>query len=204
MVARQGDVATTAERELCAAEQSGGVLGLMAARCWMGEAQGGRGGLNEGAGVLGVRATGRAGEISGEMGGVRWRAGEGRGRRAMTGGPGAQRDGAGNVCGRRGLRLTGGPWRSDGASAGRLGENGSASVIGWLKRRCWAGGAAGPAQKVGPRGGRWVWAGKLGLGLLSISLFPNLIQTKFEFKYEFEFNPQSNKSMHQHECNTKI
>ena len=29
--------------------------------------QGGRGGLKEGAGVLGVRATGRAGEISGEM-----------------------------------------------------------------------------------------------------------------------------------------
>ena len=37
----------------------------------MGETQGGRGGLNEGAGVLGVRATGRAGEISGETGGVR-------------------------------------------------------------------------------------------------------------------------------------
>jgi len=37
----------------------------------LGEAQEGRGGLNEGAGVLGVRATGRAGEISGETGGVR-------------------------------------------------------------------------------------------------------------------------------------
>jgi len=151
----------------------------------LGEAQGGRGGLNEGAGVLGVRTTGRAGEISGEMGGVRWRAGEGRGRRAMTGGPGAQRDGAGNVCGRRGLRLTGGPWRSDGASAGRLGENGSASVIGWLKRRCWAGGAAGPAQKVGPRGGRWVWAGKLGLGLLWV--FPFLFLFLFYFSLKLNY-----------------
>ena len=48
VVARQGDVAATAERELCAAEQSGGVLGSVAVRCWMGEAQGGRGGLKEG------------------------------------------------------------------------------------------------------------------------------------------------------------
>ena len=34
--------------------------------------------------------------------------------------------------------------------------------------------------------------------------FLNLIQTKFEFKYGFEFKPHSNKSMHQHECNTKF
>ena len=33
--------------------------------------------------------------------------------------------------------------------------------------------------------------------------FLNLIQTKFEFKYGFEFKPHSNKSMHQHECDTK-
>ena len=49
VVAWQGDVAATAERELCAAEQSGGVLGLMAARCWMGEAQGGSWGFKGGA-----------------------------------------------------------------------------------------------------------------------------------------------------------
>ena len=152
----------------------------------MGEAQGGRGGLNEGAGVLGVRTTGRAGEISGEMGGVRWRAGEGRGRRAMTGGPGAQRDGAGNVCGRRGLRLTGGPWRSDGASAGRVRRKMEArGRSGWLERRCWAGGAAGPAQKVGPRGGRWVWAGKLGLGLLWV--FPFLFLFLFYFSLKLNY-----------------
>ena len=30
--------------------------------------------------------------------------------------------------------------------------------------RAGLGRAAGPAQKVGPWGGRWVWAGKLGLG----------------------------------------
>ena len=50
--------------------------------------------------------------------------------------------------------------------------------------RAGLGRAAGPAQKVGPRGGRWVWAGKLGLGLLWVFpfLFLFLFQTKFEFK----------------------
>ena len=49
--------------------------------------------------------------------------------------------------------------------------------------RAGLGRAAGPAQKVGPRGGRWVWAGKLGLGFalgfafsISLSLL-FLIQT---------------------------
>jgi len=66
VVARQGDVAATAERELCAAEQSGGVLGLVAARCWMGEAQGGRGGLKEGRRRSRVHAPDRdPGEIPG-------------------------------------------------------------------------------------------------------------------------------------------
>ena len=37
--------------------------------------------------------------------------------------------------------------------------------------RAGLGRAAGPAQKVGPRGGKWVWAGKLGFAF-SISI-PN-------------------------------
>ena len=37
--------------------------------------------------------------------------------------------------------------------------------------RAGLGRAAGPAQKVGPRGGRWVWAGKLGWGFLFSFLF---------------------------------
>jgi len=70
--------------------------------------------------------------------------------------------------------------------------------------RAGLGRAAGPAQKVGPRGGRWVWAGKLGFAFSISILFLFLIQTKVEFKYKFEFKPHSNKSMHQHECNTKF
>ena len=67
----------------------------------------------------------------------------------------------------------------------------------------------GPGGKGGPDGlSCWVgpaergWARVAGLGLslgwffffsISIySLFPNLIQTKFEFKYKFEFKPHSN------------
>ena len=150
MVAWQGDVAATAEHELCAAEQSGGVLGLVEARCLMGEAQGGRGGLNEGAGVLGVRATGRAGEISGEMGGVRWRAGEGRGRRAMTGGPGcAGREatrGAGERAERGVRRRQVGP----AAQVGRARGAGGMAV----ERACWAGVRCG-GKRDGPlRAGR--------------------------------------------------
>ena len=54
------------------------------------------------------------------------------------------------------------------------------------------------------------WVLVVGLGLFSIflsisiySLISNLSQTKVEFKYEFEFKPQSIKSMHQHECNIR-
>jgi len=41
---------------------------------------------------------------------------------------------------------------------------------------------------------RWVWV-RVRFSIYSIfiySLFPNLIQTKFEFKYKFEFKPHSN------------
>ena len=100
---------------------------------------------------------------------------------ALACGPGERR----GVAGDAGNALTCGPWRSYGASAGRLGENGSASAIGWLERRCWAGGAAGPAQKVGPRGGRWVWAGKLGLGLLWV--FPFLFLFLFYFSLKLNY-----------------
>ena len=69
-------------------------------------------------------------------------------------------------------------------------------------------------KRAGP-GLSW-WASGMGFGLgcfgfgfgFSFSFyffsFLNLIQTKFEFKYKFEFKPHSIKSMHQHECNTKI
>ena len=50
--------------------------------------QGGRGGLKEGAGVLGVRATGRAGEISGEMLGGSCASGIRRKRMALARGVG--------------------------------------------------------------------------------------------------------------------
>ena len=44
-------------REVCAAERGGGgVLGLVAARYWMGEAQGGRGDLKEAPRISGRRA----------------------------------------------------------------------------------------------------------------------------------------------------
>jgi hypothetical protein len=90
---------------------------------------------------------------------------------------------------------------------------------------CWAGSGAGPTWKEREEkelGSGWVscwarsrfagWAGH-GFGVcwvfffsISIySLFPILIQTKFEFKYKFEFNhTQIIESMHQHECNIKI
>ena len=40
---------------------------------------------------------------------------------------------------------------------------------------------------------------------LSLSSFSNKLKP-FEFKFEFEFNPstQTNKTMHQHECTTKL
>ena len=70
----------------------------------------------------------------------------------------------------------------------------------------------GEGERAGP--GCWVldwvsvgfglWVPFL-LGFLSTSYcfsIPN--SNKFEFKYKFEFKPHSIKSMHQHECNTKI
>ena len=99
---------------------------------------------------------------------------------------------------------------------------------------CWAEWGLGPrgeerGWRVGPAGlsrrggggplasglgeGTEVWAAGLGWGdglSLVLGSFSNsssllfLIQTKIEFKYKFEFKPHSNKSMHQHECNTKF
>ena len=96
-------------------------------------------------------------------------------------------------------------------------------------RACWAAGDRagpewnagqaevefGPRRELGRSGpaGRereeWAWAVGLGwgLGFLSSSISFSLlflIPTKFEFKYNFEFKPHSNKSMHQHECNTNF
>ena len=71
---------------------------------------------------------------------------------------------------------------------------------------CWAHAGVGKGR-VGLLLG---WVLVVGLGLFSIflsisiySLISNLSQTKVEFKYEFEFKPQSIKSMHQHECNIR-
>jgi hypothetical protein len=72
-----------------------------------------------------------------------------------------------------------------------------AGVLGWNER----GGPAGLLTGLG-------WFS--GLGFFSSSIFfPFLTQTKlklFEFKFEFEFKPstQTNKTMHQHECTTKL
>ena len=68
--------------------------------------------------------------------------------------------------------------------------------------RAGLGRAAGPAEKVGPRGGRWVWAGKLGLGLFSIYL--SLFYFYSKQSLNFEFKPHSNKIMHQHECDKNL
>ena len=63
----------------------------------------------------------------------------------------------------------------------------------------WSGGV-GPGELLGPRRRNWAagmgWAGaglSLVLGSFSIpSSLLFLIQTKFEFKYKFEFKPHSN------------
>jgi len=71
-------------------------------------------------------------------------------------------------------------------------------------------GRTGPRGKGGPDGLEllgWVWVSywvSIFLFYFLFFSFLNLIQTKFEFKYGFEFKPHSNKSMHQHECNTKF
>ena len=107
-----------------------------------------------------------------------------------------------------------------GWAAERAGPRGCGPRVG--AGRSWAAEGVGfglvPGEGKRP-GEEWVWAGlgrEVGCGLgfgfcfgffLSISIYSlisNLSQTKVEFKYEFEFKPQSIKSMHQHECNTKF
>ena len=65
------------------------MLGLVAARGWMGEAQGVRGGQLKAGRDLGVRAVGHAGEnLAGKLGSVSSRGRKGRGERELTCGPG--------------------------------------------------------------------------------------------------------------------
>ena len=129
----------------------------------------------------------------------------GRRRTTLTSGPGgaARRGRRVRLCGRCGLveRRASGPARDGPCGAGP-------------SRRWWAereSGAVGPGWARGKRKREGRWAGeRLGraeglgwcfgfLGSFSISFsFLFLIQTKFEFK------PHSNKSMHQHECNTEF
>jgi len=176
----------------------------------------GRGGLKEGAGVLGVRATGRAGDISGEMLGgscASWRrkGEEGDDRRARV----RRERGACERATRWGeLRrpraLAGGPERVRGEQAVRDAGLGREGALGRHrekeKRRM---GRPGKRRKMGPLE-RWVRAGLpevgpgmgfgflvLGLGwvsflLLLLFLFLFLTQTKFEFKSKFEIKPHSN------------
>ena len=97
------------------------------------------------------------------------------------------------------------------AELGRAGEK-------WCARGLKGGVRAGPKWARAERERAWARAGlgrEVGCGLgfgfcfgffLSISIYSlisNLSQTKVEFKYEFEFKPQSIKSMHQHECNIR-
>ena len=83
-------------------------------------------------------------------------------------------------------------------------------VLGWIRGKGSGPGRSGFGPDEGERwAAGWVLFGSglvVGLFFLFYFLFfsfLNLIQTKFEFKYGFEFKPHSNKSMHQHECNTK-
>ena len=96
-----------------------------------------------------------------------------------------------------------GRWGELGLAVGRAGGSGpSERGVSW---------AAGEGKKVCGLGwcGFWVAMG-LGLsfvlGFLSISPFLFLIQTitqlgEFKFKFEFTTSTQTNKLMHQHECN---
>ena len=89
------------------------------------------------------------------------------------------------------------------AGRNRLGRRRAAGAGRWLGL---AGGSKlgrGEREKEGAG-----WAGLLGFGLGSV-LSSFLFQTKlkpFEFKLEFELNSstQTNKTMHQHECNNKV
>ena len=93
---------------------------------------------------------------------------------------------------------------------------------GWFERAVRGRGGSGPAIWLGGRERRGRRPGPVsefglehglqaGLGWVSFSFsicYFNLTQPikLFEFKFEFEFNPntQTNKLMHQHECNNKI
>ena len=104
----------------------------------------------------------------------------------------------GAPCGRVGRAVEGGP-REEQAGGGELGrgtglgreKSGSRAEEKERER-----GLGRPGWVLG-----WVW---FPFSILFLSSFLFLIQTKFEFKYKFEFKPHSIKSMHQHECNTKI
>jgi len=186
--------------------------------------QGGRGGLKEGAGVLGVRATGRAGEISGEMLGGSCASGIRRKRMALARGAGPSA-GGGRDAGEPGVGgglTSGARWQAGGGRAGL--DSGERTGPGLLSARGatreQAGmepgrvrGGTGPAREekkkrvgrlaeVVGRNGFWIfWVWVRFFYFLFSFLF--LLQIKFEFKYKFEFKPHSNKSMHQHECNNK-
>ena len=161
--------------------------------------QGGRGGLKEGAGVLGVRATGRAGDISGEMLGgscASWRrkGEEGDDRRARV----RRERGACERATRWGeLRrpraLAGGPERVRGEQAVR--DAGLGRVARWR-----AGERAGRESQLGHGElGRPGWAGSREFGLFWVwvlfplylsFLFLSLTQAQlFEFKRNLEFKP---------------
>ena len=78
--ARQSAVSDAAPGSSAAEHGGGGVLGLVAARGWMGEAQGVRGGQLKAGRDLGVRAVGHAGEnLAGKLGSVSLLGKEGKG-----------------------------------------------------------------------------------------------------------------------------
>ena len=114
-------------------------------------------------------------------------------------------------------------WSRETGRAGRTGSRemglaraglGSGAVEWAARRGVWLGrddraaarvaGPKGKGVRVGPRRGK----GQAGLGFGFFSLFPSLflVQTntqlgEFKFKFEFTTSTQTNKLMHQHECN---
>ena len=56
------------------------------------------------------------------------------------------------------------------------------------ERRCWLGRLrlVGEEGEAGPRGGRWVWAGKLGLGVV-LGFFPFLLLFLFYFSLKLNY-----------------
>ena len=174
--------------------------------------------------ILGRRAQGRS--CAGITEGLAWPlhgAGEAEGI-DLTGGAAVSATSEASDAGSARAAWVG---RVAGAGPGDAGAGSAGASVGRRERSgaCWAGSGAGPTWKEREEkelGSCWVscwarsrfagWAGH-GFGVcwvfffsISIySLFPILIQTKFEFKYKFEFNhTQIIESMHQHECNIKI